>query len=206
MIKNYNNLKPHKINKLNNCIAGFYIDKKTCKNLITYFNKSKKSKGTLRLGNGTSGIDKSKKLSTDVYIPFDCNDKPISNYRLELTKVINEYKKLYRYCDLQQDTWGITEGWNLQRYKPNEGYFINHYEKSGLKTGFYTLTRHLVFMTYLNDVSDGGETEFYYQKLKIKPETGLTLIWGSDWTFTHKGITSPTQTKYIATGWYNYLY
>ena len=45
-------------------------------------------------------------------------------------------------------------------------------------------------MTYLNDVSDGGETEFYYQKLKVKPETGLTLIWGSDWTFTHKGITS----------------
>ena len=60
-------------------------------------------------------------------------------------------------------------------------------------------------MTYLNDVSDGGETEFYYQKLKVKPETGLTLIWGSDWTFMHRGITSKTQTKYIATGWLDYI-
>ena len=31
-------------------------------------------------------------------------------------------------------------------------------------------------MTYLNDIKDGGETEFYYQKLKVKPEKGLTLI------------------------------
>jgi hypothetical protein len=65
-------------------------------------------------------------------------------------------------------------------------------------------SRHLVFMTYLNDVTDGGETEFFYQKLKVKPEKGLTLIWGADWTFTHRGITSPTQTKYIVTGWFNY--
>ena len=59
-------------------------------------------------------------------------------------------------------------------------------------------------MTYLNTVNDGGETEFIYQKLKVKPETGLTLIWGADWTFTHRGITSKTETKYITTGWYSY--
>ena len=57
-------------------------------------------------------------------------------------------------------------------------------------------------MTYLNDVNKGGETEFVYQKLKVKPEIGLTLIWGSDWTFTHRGIASPKETKYITTGWY----
>jgi len=198
---NQNNLKPHKINKLNNCIGGFYIDKKVCKNLITYFNKSNKIDGLLNLTDGKAGVDKSKKLSTDVIIQPNCNDKPISNYLSELSKVVDEYKKQYKYCDIQQDAWGIAESWNIQRYKPKEGYFINHAEKSG----FNTITRHLVFMTYLNDVSDGGETEFYYQKIKVKPETGLTLIWGSDWTFTHKGITSPTQTKYIATGWYNYL-
>ena len=60
-------------------------------------------------------------------------------------------------------------------------------------------------MTYLNDVIDGGETEWYYQNIKIKPERGLTVIWPSDWTFTHRGNTSPTQTKYIATGWFNFF-
>ena len=33
-------------------------------------------------------------------------------------------------------------------------------------------SRHMVFMTYLNDVSDGGETEFYHQDVKVKAEKG----------------------------------
>ena len=35
-------------------------------------------------------------------------------------------------------------------------------------------------------------------------EKGLTVIWGTDWTFVHKGIVSPTETKYITTGHYHY--
>ena len=65
------------------------------------------------------------------------------------------------------------------------------------------VSRHLVFMTYLNDVKDDGQTEFYYQRLKIKPEKGLTLIWPADWTFTHRGIASNSEDKYIVTGWLN---
>ena len=57
-------------------------------------------------------------------------------------------------------------------------------------------------MTYLNDVIDRGETEFFHQKIKVKPKKGLTLIWPVDWTFYHRGIPSPTQEKYIITGWY----
>jgi len=41
--------------------------------------------------------------------------------------------------------------------------------------------------------------------LKVKPEKGLTLIWPADWTFTHRGIPSMSETKYIVTGWYNYI-
>ena len=59
-------------------------------------------------------------------------------------------------------------------------------------------------MTYLNDVTDGGETEFYFQKLKIKPVKGKMVLWPTDFTHLHRGITSPTQEKYIATGWYNF--
>ena len=62
----------------------------------------------------------------------------------------------------------------------------------------------MVFMTYLNDVTDGGETEFYHQQLKIKPKKGLTVIWPAGYTHVHRGITSNTETKYIATGWYGY--
>ena len=60
-------------------------------------------------------------------------------------------------------------------------------------------------MTFLNTVTDGGGTEFYWQNLKINAVKGLTLIWPTDFTHTHRGIISPTQEKYIATGWYRYL-
>ena len=63
--------------------------------------------------------------------------------------------------------------------------------------------RHLVFMTYLNDVPDGG-TEWYYQDLKLPAEKGLTILWPADWTHTHRGIISMSTTKYIITGWYSY--
>ena len=59
-------------------------------------------------------------------------------------------------------------------------------------------------MTYLNDITDDGETEFFHQKIKIKPEKGLTVIWPADWTFTHRGIPSNTQVKYITTGWMSF--
>ena len=97
----------------------------------------------------------------------------------------------------------IMEGTNIQRYHPSEGFYGWHCERDGSVP--LIQDRHLVFMTYLNDIEDEGETEFLYQKLKIKPKKGLTIIWPADWTFTHRGITSPTETKYIVTGWFNFV-
>ena len=59
-------------------------------------------------------------------------------------------------------------------------------------------------MTYLNDVTDAGGTEFFHQDTTVTPRKGLTLIWPSDWTFTHRGVPSPTQEKIVTTGWFNY--
>ena len=194
-------MKSHTINKKTHFIGGWYITKNVCTNLIKYFeNSPNKKQGVLNLKSGKSGVDKKKKLSTDVTISPGNQDKEILNYYKELIKVVEEYKKKYKYCSINQQEWRMIENWNLQKYKPKEGYFVKHYERSGS----LTVNRHLTFMTYLNNIKKGGETEFYYQKLKIKPETGLTLIWGTDWTTTHRGIPSKTETKYIATGWYSY--
>ena len=59
-----------------------------------------------------------------------------------------------------------------------------HYK--GRVYGIAQQTRCFAFMTYLNDVSDGG-TEFMYQKLISPAKKGLTMIWPSDWTHTHRG-------------------
>jgi len=194
-------MKPHMINKKTYFIAGWYINKDVCTDLIKYFeNSPNQIAGKMGLKYGKIGIDKKRKSSTDIHISFENKDKEILNYYKELAKVVTEYKTKYKHCNINQQQWGMTESWNLQKYKPKEGYFVRHFER----TGGETVHRHLTFMTYLNDIKEGGETEFYYQKLKIKPETGLTLIWGTDWTTTHRGIPSKTETKYIATGWYSF--
>ena len=56
-------------------------------------------------------------------------------------------------------------------------------------------------MTFLNDVPNGG-TMFKYQNITVPAKKGLTLIWPTDFTHTHKGEISKTHEKYIVTGWY----
>ena len=59
-------------------------------------------------------------------------------------------------------------------------------------------------MTYLNDQDDGGETEFLYYDISVKPKKGLTLIWPAEWSHTHRGNVVNTD-KYIVTGWIDFL-
>ena len=56
-------------------------------------------------------------------------------------------------------------------------------------------------MFYLNDVKEGGETEFYHQKIKIKPKKGTAVIWPSFYTHLHKGNVPVSNNKYILNVW-----
>jgi hypothetical protein len=83
---------------------------------------------------------------------------------------------------------------------PGEGFYEWHCERGGYPASH----RVLVYMTYLNDVENGG-TEFKFQKIKIDAKKGLTLIWPSDFTHTHRGIISNEEEKYIITGWFSFI-
>ena len=142
------------------------------------------------------------KISTDLSIEPNNNDRPFGDYRNELQNCLNMYvetypqvNKLYRF--------NVAEPYNIQHYKKNEGFKAEHCERDGSFN--LTLKRCLVFMTYLNDVEDGG-TKFVYQNRIIKAQKGKTLIWPSDWTHTHCGQISKTQEKTIITGWFSYLW
>jgi hypothetical protein len=143
------------------------------------------------------------KISTDVNIGLSQFEHPIIlEYLKELQVILDKYIKKYPmsngYAPFQ-----IQENINIQHYKLGEGYPTWHTERVGAAAPY--VSRHLVFMTYLNDVDNGGGTEFYHQKLITKARKGKTLIWPADWTHTHRGIVSPTEEKYIITGWFNYI-
>ena len=192
--------QPHLINSQDHFIAGWYIDNDICNQLVDFFESKSEIQKPGVLGQN-SEIDTSLKASTDITINEFYNIDCVNNYFNQLSDVVELYKNRYPWCGDQQNAWGIKRGVQIQRYLPGEGYHQWHCEIDSNSNA----SRHLVFMTYLNTVDDGGETHWFYQNLKLKPQKGLTVIWPPAWTHMHKGITSPSQSKYIVTGWYDYL-
>jgi hypothetical protein len=66
-------------------------------------------------------------------------------------------------------------------------------------------SRIITWMMYLNDVDEGGETEFLYYPKRVKPKAGRLLIWPAGFTHSHRGNPPLSNTKYILTGWLNLL-
>lgn len=85
----------------------------------------------------------------------------------------------------------------LQKTSPQEGYHVWHCEKGD----FMYSRRVMAFMYYLNDIEEGGETEFLYQSLRVKPTEGTLLIWPASYTHTHRGNPPLKEDKYVMTGW-----
>lgn len=85
----------------------------------------------------------------------------------------------------------------IQKTNLQEGYHIWHYESCNREV----CNRLLTWMLYLNDVEEGGETEFLYQSMRVKPKQGTLLIWPAAFTHTHRGNPPLSNPKYIVTGW-----
>jgi len=108
---------------------------------------------------------------------------------------MEKYAQEYPFLDVIPQT-RIFKTFKVQKYNPDECYFALHCESMGAK-----LDRVLAWMIYLNDVTEGGETEFPSQDKKFQPRCGDFLIWPAHFTHPHRGIASKTQVKYIVTGW-----
>jgi hypothetical protein len=141
------------------------------------------------------------KASTDFWLN-DCDKLgPPEKYRwpeyqAELNGFIDIYLDKYKFFEYG----GMFTSRHLpqiQHYKPGEGYHKWHIDGAQMNS----CDRAMVYMTYLNDVTEGGGTMFYHQKVTTKAVKGKTLIFPAAYTHLHKGEISKTQHKYILTGW-----
>ena len=173
-----------------------------CKSFIDTFEASDEKRPGVLYGpeghTSTSG-----KKSTDItFHPGYLENDTWGAMLKELIPVIEKGQESYitRHSTAMQkmDSFRIAPHFNMQRYLPGEGFHGYHCERAGNKHS----DRILVWMMYLNDVTEGGETEFFYQHHFEEPNQGKLLIWPSDWTHLHRGVPSLTQTKYILTGWF----
>ena len=86
----------------------------------------------------------------------------------------------------------------IQKTLPTEGYHLWHVEHG---KGFDNEPRAFVFSIYLNDVEEGGETEFLHFSKRVKPKTGRIVIWPAGFPYVHRGNPPLSGEKYILTSW-----
>jgi hypothetical protein len=88
----------------------------------------------------------------------------------------------------------------IQKSEPGGGYCAWHCEQGGGSLS----NRFAVWMIYLNDVEDGGRTDFYHQDVSVSPTLGTTVIWPAGPSHFHRSSPDLKENKYIATGWFVY--
>ncbi len=138
--------------------------------------------------------DRSIKKSTDLVVSGKPRWKDIDQALFRsIGQAILEFRESYPYFKGPFKDMGYA----IQRTLPGEHY---HWHIDGGSHEFSQ--RQLVAVWYLNDVEGpGGETEFLFQDIKVKPEQGKLLLFPPFWTHEHRGVTLQKGVKYIATTW-----
>ena len=183
-------------------IWGREIDHVVCDGLLDFWDNQRfltVAPGQV-YAEGEPTVDTSYKDSMDCMVPHQIAMPHVQEYMQALQGVLDEYIQRFPFCNTSR--FQIVEPLSMQCYPKGGGFKEWHTERLNALPG--TAFRHLVFMTYLNDVPDGG-TEWYHQDLYVPAKKGYTVIWPAEWTHFHRGRVSNTSEKKIITGWFTYV-
>jgi hypothetical protein len=164
-----------------------------CNEMIRRFEANTDDQYAGRIGQ-TVQQETSIKRSTDLVVSGKQHWKDIDRELFRsLGQAIQEFRETYPFFKGPfKDS-----GYAIQRTNPGEFY---HWHIDGGSHDFSQ--RQLVAVWYLNDVAGpGGETEFSYQDVQVKPQAGKLLLFPPFWTHEHRGATLKQGVKYIATTW-----
>ena len=176
---------------------------------------------TLKLtysGQSGSGENDTIKSSTD----FDLLTSPIEDdvlFGYSIIEKLNEFvvnDYLSETFPFQDESEPAGELFNsdtfyellqVQEYQKGSG----HYHAWHAETGTFEMSRRLFsFILYLDNVEEGGETDFLYadngdgKPFSVKPEVGKLVIWPASFPYVHRGRTPISGNKTILTTWLSY--
>ena len=154
--------------------------------------QKKKARGGASYNNRNNGTVVDNQVLLEPYWP----QITVSVSNAVFNKMLSPYMQdFYFIKDLEADCMnGCTL---LQKTEIGGGYHKFHTENAG----YGNSSRMLAWMIYLNDVQDGGETEFPMQRQRIKPKANMGLIWPGGVTHFHRGLPPYSNEKFILTGW-----
>jgi predicted 2-oxoglutarate/Fe(II)-dependent dioxygenase YbiX len=148
---------------------------------------------------GRVGVDMNSntalKKTTDLIASGKEHWKDVDNNLFRsLATALKEFKEIYPYFSDMSRFKDM--GYNLQRYREGE-YYHWHVDADNLGIA----SRQLVALWYLNDVEEGGETDFIFQNASVTPKKGTLMLFPPFWTHEHRAGVVKKGVKYIATTW-----
>ena len=186
---------------INNFIGVYdnYITKEECNKAIElYENESRFNKTVNRIR--TENITILKKQDQQFFAAPNNLDVWWENLKTMMINLDMAFKH-YLQTTGADDAYGIPFHFTtlkIQKTLPTEGYHVWHVEHG---KGFENEPRAFVFSIYLNDVEEGGETEFLHFSKRVKPKTGRIVIWPAGFPYVHRGNSPLSGEKYILTSW-----
>ena len=155
------------------------------------------------------GVTAERKIQEEIKKSTDITIAP-NELEKEKFHSVSKYVQHLKICYLDYiEQWDFLKSsmpvmhigpFNLQRYQKGDHFGALHAERTRLSRAHRTFA----WMTYLNDVLEGGETIFPMFGVSVKPVRGKTLLWPSEWTHAHLGKAVEKGNKYIITGWMHF--
>ena len=187
--------------------VGVYDDlfsDKFCDDLIEYFEWCQKNNRTYaRPEDERIKNDDSTSLNPSTIQEINFSHANIQGFINEFnTKFWDEAYKEYldKYSVLRDYRQHTIYTYKLQKTLPAGGYHVWHSEDGDKNYAW----RVGVYILYLNDVEEGGETEFLYQSMRVAPKKGRLVIFPPNFPWAHRGNPPLSGVKYIMTGWMEY--
>jgi len=187
---------------INNFIGVYdnYITKEDCQRAIDLYDAENKFNNTInRLESEKSSV--LMKQDQQLF----CMPKNINIWWERLKPLIYNFDIAWKHYDkvtgALQSLGGIElfrTSLKIQKTLPGEGYHIWHVEHN---QGYENEPRAFVYTIYLNDVEEGGETEFLHFSKRVKPKAGRIVIWPAGFPYVHRGNPPISGEKYILTSW-----
>lgn len=179
------------------------LDNSMCNHIINIYENNPNCQ---KSGITSGGYNPNTKLTTDIsisnliHIDFwkiidDILNSTLNKHIHKYFEYTSSLNKHYTIFEDLQDT-----GFLMQKYNKNNGFFNYHHDFSTIYENKQVYCRTLVYIFYLNDVDEGGET-IIWDDYKIKPKAGSLLFFPATWTYPHKGNMPISHDKYIITGW-----
>ena len=195
-------MSKEKIFKIENFIGLYdnYISEDECDKAIKLFDQQKKFQKTLDRKAFENAMAVEKKD-----MQYFASSGNLDVWWAELKSLVVNFDQAFKHYIQETGAEGVYDNkefhftqLKLQKTLPTEGYHVWHIEHC---KGFANEPRAFAFSIYLNDVEEGGETEFLHFSKRIKPKKGRIIIWPASFPYVHRGNTPLSGEKYILTSW-----